>query len=76
VALCAIENCYFAGATTFRKPLSCWLYPIRVSKREGMTYLYYSKIRECIPAIKNGRKNNVKIYQILKEPLIAFLGEE
>ena len=76
VAYCAIENQYFKGKTDFRKPISCWLFPIRVGFHKGILYLYYEKISECNSAVKNGKKKNVKIYQALKEPLIAFLGEK
>jgi hypothetical protein len=75
VALCAIENCYFKGKTKFRKPISCWLFPIRIAFHSETLYLYYEKIKECNSAVKNGKQKNIKIYQALKEPLIAFLGE-
>ena len=29
---CSIERCFFNGSCNFRKPISCWLYPIRVQK--------------------------------------------
>ena len=81
--LCALESCYLNGTTKFRKPMSCWLYPV-FEKMEfkfsetGMSfirYLYYWKIKECNSAIENGIKNNVKLYQALKEPLIKKLGK-
>lgn len=76
VALCAIEDCYFNNKTNFRKPISCWLFPIRVASHTNVIYLYYEKINECTSAIKNGKQKNIKLYQALKEPLIAFLGEK
>ena len=76
IALCAIEKCFFEGKTKYRKPISCWLYPLRVATYKDTTYLYYSKIPECQAAIKNGKTQNVKLYQALKEPLIAWKGIE
>jgi hypothetical protein len=76
IALCTIEDCYFKGKTNFRKPISCWLFPIRVGLHKDIIYLYYEKIKECNSAVKNGKQKNIKIYQALKEPLIAFLGEK
>ncbi len=32
---CTIERCYFAGSCAWRKPISCRLYPIRVTKLTG-----------------------------------------
>ncbi|MCL2038797.1 MAG: DUF3109 family protein [Bacteroidetes bacterium] len=76
VALCSIENCFFRNKTDFRKPISCWLFPIRVASFNNTFYIYYEKIKECSSAVKNGKQKNVKLYQALKEPLIAFFGEK
>ena len=76
VALCSIEKEFLAGNTDFRKPISCWLFPIRVGFHANVMYLYYQKIKECSTAVVNGKNQKVKIYQALKSPLIAFLGEE
>ncbi len=76
IALCAIEREYLADNTKFRKPISCWLFPIRVAYHKDIMYLYYEKISECKDAVKNGKLKNQKIYQTLKEPLIALLGKD
>ncbi|MPN57173.1 hypothetical protein SDC9_204867 [bioreactor metagenome] len=39
-------------------------------------FLYYEKINECAPAVKNGKTKKVKMYQALKEPLINLLGQK
>ncbi|MBR6245997.1 MAG: DUF3109 family protein, partial [Bacteroidales bacterium] len=33
--LCAVERCFFEGRCSFRKPISCRLYPIRVQRFPG-----------------------------------------
>jgi hypothetical protein len=76
IALCSIEKEFLAGNTNFRKPISCWLFPIRVTYHNDIMYLYYEKINECSTAIKNGKSKRIKIYQALKSSLIAFLGDE
>ena len=42
ITLCAIEKAYREGQTYFKKPISCHLYPIRLSRlghgSEGLTY--------------------------------------
>lgn len=76
IALCSIEKIYLQNKTNFRKPISCWLFPIRAAFHNTTMYLYYEKIKECNSAIKNGKQKNIKIYQALKEPLIALLGEK
>ncbi len=75
VALCAIEKAYNKGLSSFRKPISCHLFPIRVSNT-GRKYLYYQKITECIPGQKKGIKEKVKMTSSLQDALIRAYGEE
>jgi hypothetical protein len=75
-ALCGIEQAYFAGATAFRKPISCHLYPIRVRSYRGTDRLYYDRWDICSPACARGKQAGVKVYQFLKEALIRAYGEE
>lgn len=74
-AKCAIEKAYFAGKTEFRKPISCHLFPIRVSDFGG-DYLYYEQFDECQSAIANGEKQNVFLHQMLKDALVRAYGEK
>ncbi len=76
IAKCGIEDAYRAGKTTFRKPSSCHLYPIRVAKLNEYDALNYHKWHICQPACDCGAKLKVKVYQFLKEPLINKYGEE
>lgn len=73
--LCAIEIAYNSGVTPFRKPQSCMLYPIRVSKlSNGMSALNLHRWHLCSDAFVKGQKNGVKVYQFLKEPIIKAFG--
>lgn len=75
--LCAIEKCYLAGKCRFRKPVSCQLYPIRVTNLTGggrALNVHHWKI--CADAVGKGRREGVRVYQFLKEPLIREFGEE
>lgn len=76
VARCAIEKAYFNGEASFRKPLSCHLFPIRITQLFDMDYLRYEKIPECNAALKNGRKKGIPLYKFLKEALTRAYGEE
>lgn len=73
IALCAIEKAYIDKKIDFQKPISCHLFPIRVSKYNG-TYLYYEKIPQCNPAINHGFDTNTKIYTSVKDALIRAYG--
>lgn len=75
--LCAIEKCFFAGKCRMRKPMSCWLYPIRVKKLTGGGIaLNYHKWNICSAAFEKGRREGIKVYQFLREPLVECFGEE
>lgn len=74
-AKCAIERAFFNGETTFRKPISCHLFPARVADFGG-PYIYYEEIPECRPALENGQKTGVRAFQMLKESLVRAFGEE
>lgn len=76
VAKCAIERAHFNGETPFRKPISCHLFPIRVSEVLGGTYLRYEQIPECDPALINGEKKNIPLYRFLKDALTRAFGKE
>ena len=54
VAKCAIEKSFLTGKISFRKPVSCHLFPIRVTKFGG-DILRYEKFSECSPALEPAR---------------------
>lgn len=76
IAKCAIEQAYLEGKTTFKKPISCHLYPIRVKKYNDFEALAYNEWNICKPACECGEKLDVPVYKFLKEPLIRAFGEE
>ena len=75
IAKCGIERAYFDGKIKFRKPISCHLFPIRVSKFGG-DILRFEKFSECSPALENGAKNNIKLIDFCKESLTRLYGEK
>lgn len=75
VAKCSIEKAYFDGKVKFRKPISCHLFPIRVSKFGG-DILRYEKFSECAPALENGKNLNITIAEFCKDSLIRLYGEK
>ncbi len=76
VAKCGIEDAHRAGATDFKKPISCHLYPIRVKKLKMHEALNYDEWEICKPACECGSKLQVKVYQFLKEALIRKYGSD
>lgn len=72
---CGIEKAWKEGKTRFRKPISCHLYPIRVSDVGEYEALNYNKWSICKPACALGDKHQVPIYVFLKDALIRKYGE-
>ncbi len=75
VLKCGIEVAYIDGKVSFRKPISCHLYPIRISKKKDFEAVNYSKWSICSDACTLGRSLGVPLYKFLKDPLIRKYGE-
>jgi len=78
VAQCGIERAWRDGKVEFRKPISCQLYPIRVEKNEevGFEALNYDRWDICSAACEKGKKEQVAVYQFLKDAIIRKYGED
>jgi hypothetical protein len=76
IAKCAIEQANKAGVTSFKKPISCHLYPIRIKKFNEYTAINYEEWNICKPACSCGDKLDVTVFKFLKEPLIRAFGTE
>ena len=63
-------------ATRWKKPISCALYPVRITKYKDYEAVNYHKWEICRPACACGEKLNVPVYKFLKEPLIRKYGEK
>ncbi|MGZ2371829.1 DUF3109 family protein [Ancylomarina sp. YFZ004] len=76
LALCGIEKAFLDGKITYRKPISCSLYPIRIEKYPEFDAVNYNKWSICGPARELGFKTGTPVYKFLKEPLIRKYGED
>ncbi len=74
--LCAIEKAYREGRTDFRKPISCYLYPLRLTKYPTFTAVNYHRWKICKCATVLGRAKGLRLYQFMREPLIERFGQE
>ena len=72
---CAIEKAYLDGRITCRKPISCHLYPIRVTRYRDFEALNYHEWFVCKPARELGRHVGTPVYEFLREPIIRKYGE-
>jgi hypothetical protein len=77
VTLCAIEKAWADGRTPFRKPISCHLYPIRVTQfGDGSLGLNYHRWAVCGGALELGREKGVPMFRMLREAITRRFGEE
>lgn len=72
---CGIEQAWLEGKTHWRKPISCHLYPIRITKYEEYEAVNYHRWQICDPACKLGDELKVPLYKFLKDALIRKYGE-
>jgi hypothetical protein len=72
---CGIEQSFLNGESKIRKPSSCYLYPIRVSKVGDYEALNYHRWDICSAACTLGKQEKVAVYQFLKGPLVDRFGE-
>lgn len=73
---CGIEQAYLDDKIDFKKPISCHLYPIRVTNYDEFHALNYDRWSICSPACELGEQLSVPVYKFLKEPLIRAFGED
>lgn len=76
IAKCAIERAYQEGEIDFRKPVSCHLYPVRITRHETYDAVNYNRWDICSPACANGKQLGVPVFQFVKDALIRKYGEE
>ncbi len=76
IAKCAIERAFEEGLIDFRKPVSCHLYPVRVTKYPHYDALNYHRWPVCDPARRHGKKQKVRVFEFLKDALTRRFGAE
>jgi hypothetical protein len=75
IAKCIFQIFYEQGKINFKKPISCELFPIRVS--DGfITELRYEERDECSSALNEGLKDNVDLLQFLKSGIVRRFGKD
>lgn len=75
VCKCAIEKAYREGRVSFYKPISCHLYPVRITQYKTFQAVNYHRWDVCKAAELLGKKEQVPVYRFLKEPLIRKFGQ-
>ena len=76
VALCAIEEAYNQGEISFKKPVSCHLYPVRIQDYSEFSAVNYHKWQICDDACALGKELQVPLYKFVKQAFVRKFGEE
>ncbi len=79
VIKCGIEQAYIDKKISWKKPISCHLFPIKItrSKRQDLEYVNYEPREDlCRAACKLGKKLKVPVYSFLREAIIRKYGIE
>ena len=76
IASCGIEDAYNAGEITFRKPISCHLYPVRIQDYSEFAAVNYHKWPICDDACTLGAELKVPVYRFVKDALIRRFGPD
>lgn len=76
IAKCGIEEAYNADKISFKKPISCHLYPVRIKKYASFAAVNYHQWHICNDACTLGTSLQVPIYKFVKEALIRKFGED
>jgi len=74
IAKCAFEKAFLNGETTWRKPISCHLFPIRMDG-DNIERLRFEFIPECKPALARGVSEKIYLSDFLKDALIRVYGQ-
>lgn len=79
VIKCGIEQAWLDNRISWKKPISCHLFPVKItrSKRQSLEYVNYEPREDlCKAACKLGKKLKVPVYEFIKEALIRKYGTD
>ncbi len=78
IAHCGIEQAHNDGVIEFKKPISCHLYPLRVSKDEriGFEALNYDRWDICNAACSLGKKEQLPVYIFVQDAIKRKYGDD
>lgn len=76
IVKCSVERAFLDGKTNFRKPVSCHLFPIRITEYKRFDAVNYQQLEICKPGRECGCGQQLPLYQFLKEPLIRKYGND
>lgn len=76
ITRCAFEKAYCEKKIDFIKPISCHLYPVRITKYNDFDAVNYEANTICKAACNMGADTKIPLYVFLKQPFIRLYGDE
>ena len=73
---CSIEKAYKNGDIDFNKPISCHLFPVRITNYETFDALNIEKLKICSSGFTCGKSKKTPLYKFLKNALIRKYGKQ
>lgn len=73
---CAFEQAYNDKKIKFKKPISCHLYPVRITKYDDYDAINYDRWEICNAACQLGKQLKTPLYKFLKEALVRKYGKK
>jgi hypothetical protein len=72
---CAIEKAFLDKGSSFRKPVSCHLFPIRITEYDRYDAINYQQLLICKSGRNCGTNKKIPLWQYLKDPLTRKYGK-
>jgi hypothetical protein len=76
IYMCGIEKAWSDSKISFRKPLSCHLFPAKIRYYSDFKAVNYQEIEICSQALRKGKSEGIYLYKFLRDPLIRALGKD
>lgn len=73
IAKCSFQKAFYNKETDFQKPISCHLFPVRISGLKR-NIIKYEEINECIDALEKGEEENLTVFEFAKDSLVREYG--
>ncbi|MCS6916460.1 MAG: DUF3109 family protein [Chitinophagales bacterium] len=82
ITRCGIEQAWSQGLwkhtahAGFSKPVSCHLYPVRITRYDTYDAVNYHRWNICAPACTAGRNQGIRLFEFVRQALIRRYGEQ
>jgi hypothetical protein len=76
IMMCGFEKAWSEGKISFRKPVSCHLFPLRIKHFSDFTAVNYQELAICSGGREAGKRDGIYLYEFLREPMIRAFGEQ